>query len=178
MSQVTKLRLSCYQTAVSWPDPYKSEAGKLNWGVGWKLCKYLADLSRCKESCSIKIYFLPCHRLQGSYEENDVTEIAKTIVRCVQNICKGGRWGSNFTLLHFIEVFKGRWIYLRKSCKHHHMAILQTFVIVIPPTTKLGGVYWIHPVCLSVCLSVTLSCPPCSIYSSGWILSMFGTNDQ
>ena len=30
----------------------------------------------------------------------------------------------------------------------------------------------------SVCLSVNLSCPPCSICSSGWILSIFGTNDQ
>ena len=46
------------------------------------------------------------------------------------------------------------------------------------PATKLGGVYWIHPVCLSVCLFVNLSCLPCSICSSGWILSMFGTNDQ
>ena len=26
--------------------------------------------------------------------------------------------------------------------------------LIIPPATKLGGVYWIHPVCLSVCLSV------------------------
>ena len=33
-------------------------------------------------------------------------------------------------------------------------------------------------VCLSVCLSVNLLCPPCSIYSSGWILSIFGTNDH
>ena len=33
-------------------------------------------------------------------------------------------------------------------------------------------------ICLSVCLSVNLSCPSCSIYSSGWILSIFGTNDQ
>ena len=29
-------------------------------------------------------------------------------------------------------------------------------LIFIPPATKLGGVYWIHPVCLFVCLSV---CP-------------------
>ena len=40
-----------------------------------------------------------------------------------------------------------------------------------------GGEYWIHPVCPSVrpsvCLSVNLSCPPRSIYSSGWIISMF-----
>ena len=33
-------------------------------------------------------------------------------------------------------------------------------------------------VCLSICLSVNLSCPPCSIYSSWWILSIFGTNDH
>ena len=33
-------------------------------------------------------------------------------------------------------------------------------VLIIPPATKLGGVYWIHPVCLSVCPSVCLSvCP-------------------
>ena len=63
--------------------------------------------------------------------------------------------------------------------------ILYNFYIFIPPATKLGGVYWIQPVCLSVCPSVrlsvcplTFSCPPCSIYSSWWILSIFGTNDQ
>ena len=47
------------------------------------------------------------------------------------------------------------------------------------PETKLGILD--SPclsVCPSVCLSVTLSCPPCSIYSSEWILSIFGTNDQ
>ena len=33
----------------------------------------------------------------------------------------------------------------------------------------------VHP---SVCLSINISCPPCSIYSSGWILSILGTNDQ
>ena len=70
----------------------------------------------------------------------------------------------------------------------------------IPSATKLGGVYWIHrpsvrpslppsvrpslppsvrrSVRPSVCPSVNLSCPPCSIYSSGWILSIFGTNDH
>ena len=33
-------------------------------------------------------------------------------------------------------------------------------LIIIPPATKLGGVYWIQPVCLSVRLSVCLSvCP-------------------
>ena len=64
--------------------------------------------------------------------------------------------------------------------------IIIFIIIIIPPATKLGGVYWIQPVCLSVCLSVrlsvclsvNLSCPPCSIYSSWWILSIFGTNDH
>ena len=32
--------------------------------------------------------------------------------------------------------------------------------VIIPPATKLGGVYWNHPVLLSVRLSVCLSvCP-------------------
>ena len=40
-------------------------------------------------------------------------------------------------------------------------------------------IFYSHtPVRQSVCLSVNLSCPSCSIYSSGWILSIFGTNDQ
>ena len=55
--------------------------------------------------------------------------------------------------------------------------------IFIPPATKLGGYIGFTlsvrlSVCLSVCLSVNLSCPPCGIYSSGWILSIFGTSDQ
>ena len=45
-----------------------------------------------------------------------------------------------------------------------------------PPATKLEGGY--IGFTLSVCLSVNLSCPPRSINSSGWILSMFGTNDH
>ena len=54
-------------------------------------------------------------------------------------------------------------------------------LLLYPPSThppESVGVYWIHPVCPSVCpsvcLSVNLSCPPRSIYSSGWILSIFG----
>ena len=38
-----------------------------------------------------------------------------------------------------------------------HWNVLFAFMcIIIPPATKLGGVYWIHSVCQSVCLSV---CP-------------------
>ena len=33
---------------------------------------------------------------------------------------------------------------------------MHSLFIPPPPTTKLGGVYWIHPVCLSVCPSVCL----------------------
>ena len=36
-------------------------------------------------------------------------------------------------------------------------------LVFIPPATKLGGVYWIHPVCLSVCPSVCLSVCPLTI---------------
>ena len=50
---------------------------------------------------------------------------------------------------------------------------------IYTPATKLGGyIGFSLSVCPSVCLSVNLSCPPCSIYSSGWILSIFGTNDH
>ena len=51
--------------------------------------------------------------------------------------------------------------------------------LFIPHATKLEGYIGFTlsvclSVCPSVCLSVKLSCPPCSIYSSGWILSIFG----
>ena len=41
---------------------------------------------------------------------------------------------------------------------HHWSQDMEEYThpIIIPLATKLGGVYWIHPVCLSVCLSV---CP-------------------
>ena len=71
--------------------------------------------------------------------------------------------------------------YLSQVQQFLHSCPNPASTIIIPPATKLGGVYWIQPVCLSVCLSVcplTFSCPPCSIYSSRWILSIFGTNDQ
>ena len=60
---------------------------------------------------------------------------------------------------------------------------------IIPHATKLvcggggggGGGGILDSPCLSVCLSVRLSvilsCPPCSIYSSRWVLSIFGAND-
>ena len=58
-----------------------------------------------------------------------------------------------------------------------------TPVLLYPRNEVRGGI--LDSACLSVrlsvCLSVcplTFSCPPCSIYSSGWILSIFGTNDQ
>ena len=70
-----------------------------------------------------------------------------------------------------------------------HTTHLKSDVYLYPRNeVRGGGVNWIHPVCfcpsvcpsvrLILCLSVNLSCPPCSSYSSGWILSIFGTNDQ
>ena len=63
----------------------------------------------------------------------------------------------------------------------HSVASTVLDVIFIPPPPPTT-VYWIHPICPSVCLSVCLFvnflCLPCSIYSSGWILSIFGTNDH
>ena len=57
------------------------------------------------------------------------------------------------------------------------IAFLQSYYT--PRNEVRGGI--LDSACLSVRLSVcplTFSCPPCSIYSSGWILSIFGTNDQ
>ena len=74
------------------------------------------------------------------------------------------------------------------GCEHVSVCCMLSYFIFWPPAStcrscnyytprnEVRGVYWIHLVCLSVCLSVNHSCPPCSIYSSGRILPIFGTN--
>ena len=39
---------------------------------------------------------------------------------------------------------------------HHEKPGLATMIVFVPSATNLVGVYWIHPVCLSVCPSVCL----------------------
>ena len=61
---------------------------------------------------------------------------------------------------------------INPNCLRLNNLLLFIWLIIIPPATKLGGVYWIHPVCLvclsvrpSVCLSVRPSVRP-SVRSS------------
>ncbi|KAG8222765.1 hypothetical protein J437_LFUL007832 [Ladona fulva] len=45
---------------------------------------------------------------QDQYKSVDVTEDSKEILRAVEQLCSGGsRWKNNFTLLHFVDIFKG-----------------------------------------------------------------------
>lgn len=38
----------------------------------------------------------------------DVTEDCKAIVAAVDALCgKGGKWSNNYTLTHFVDIFKG-----------------------------------------------------------------------
>ena len=64
------------------------------------------------------------------------------------------------------------WTMSGKVCKKSDMSDGHTFLY--PHTSKLLGVYWFHSVRLSVHPS-RIPCPICSIYSSGWILFIFGT---
>lgn len=42
------------------------------------------------------------------YVEVDVTEDCKAIADAVRSLCgQSGRWGNNFTLNHFVDIFKG-----------------------------------------------------------------------
>ena len=62
-----------------------------------------------------------------------------------------------------------------------NMCIYYYYLYYYTPRNEVRGGGYIGftlSVHLSVRLSVNFSCPPCSIYSSGWILSIFGTNDQ
>ncbi|XP_066947324.1 recQ-like DNA helicase blm-1 [Macrobrachium rosenbergii] len=46
-------------------------------------------------------------RSQGSLSVVDVTKETRVILQAVQQLCTGGRWSSNFTLNHFVDIFKG-----------------------------------------------------------------------
>ena len=54
------------------------------------------------------------------------------------------------------------------------------FIVWLYPSNEVRGYIGIsQSICPSVCLSIHEHlCPFCSTYSSGWILSIFGTNDQ
>ena len=42
------------------------------------------------------------------YVQTDVTEDCKAIVAGVDSICgKAGKWSNNYTLNHFVDIFKG-----------------------------------------------------------------------
>ena len=121
---------------------------------------------------------------------------------------------------HLLTLYINR--YNRQSSTNDLILRLVCWPMSLYPRNEVrgGGVYWIHPVCLSVCPSVCLlpfrvrpvastvqdgffpylvqmitsirrcvacddlwpwlrkSCPLCSVYSSGWSLSIFSTNDH
>ncbi|XP_068228588.1 recQ-like DNA helicase Blm [Palaemon carinicauda] len=44
---------------------------------------------------------------QGSFALMDVTKETRAILQAAQQLCTGGRWSSNYTLNHFVDIFKG-----------------------------------------------------------------------
>ncbi|XP_076043264.1 Bloom syndrome helicase isoform X2 [Oratosquilla oratoria] len=46
-------------------------------------------------------------REKEPYVRIDVTKECRAIVQAVQQLCSGGRWSNNFTLNHFVDIFKG-----------------------------------------------------------------------
>ena len=46
---------------------------------------------------------------QGSFTIRDVTDDVKEIIKAVKDLTSGGnRRSNNFTLLHFVEIFRGK----------------------------------------------------------------------
>ncbi|XP_042204924.1 Bloom syndrome protein homolog isoform X2 [Homarus americanus] len=42
-----------------------------------------------------------------SYSLADVTSESRAILQAVQQLCTGGKWSNNLTLIHFVDIFKG-----------------------------------------------------------------------
>ena len=50
----------------------------------------------------------PFDVLQVNFVQLDVTEDCKAIVNAVNDLCgSAGRWANNFTVTHFVDIFKG-----------------------------------------------------------------------
>ncbi|XP_046388536.1 Bloom syndrome protein homolog isoform X2 [Ischnura elegans] len=61
---------------------------------------------------------------QEEYVFTDVTQECIEIAKAVQQICGGGnKWGSNFTLLHFVDLFKGADTKKMKETGHLHQSL-------------------------------------------------------
>ena len=85
----------------------------------------------------------------------------------------------------FVQLYSSLWKQRIFACSSKEILYFPVWcldILVLSPNTLLTQSWTLfQSVRLSVCPSVRLSrlpCPLCNIYSSGWILSIFATNDH
>lgn len=58
--------------------------------------------------------------MQETFHEVDITEVAKTIVKGVREVNLSSTRRQKYTLIHFMEVFRGKLTYLYTLYAHLH----------------------------------------------------------
>ncbi|KAK8726686.1 hypothetical protein OTU49_009995 [Cherax quadricarinatus] len=72
-----------------------------------QLLNYFGEIfsrENCKRSPASACDNCKCHE---SFTKVDVTRETRAILQAVQQLCSGGRWSNNFTINHFVDIFKG-----------------------------------------------------------------------
>ncbi|XP_069186238.1 recQ-like DNA helicase BLM isoform X1 [Procambarus clarkii] len=72
-----------------------------------QLLNYFGEIfsrENCKGSPATACDNCKCHE---SYKQIDVSTETRAILQAVKQLCTGGGWSSNFTINHFVDIFKG-----------------------------------------------------------------------
>ncbi|XP_042866090.1 Bloom syndrome protein homolog isoform X3 [Penaeus japonicus] len=98
------------------------EAKKTHYDNLWRMVAYCENKMDCRrtqllnyfgeifsrEKCKMdRVTACDNCKHHESYHKVDVTREARAILQAVKQLCTGGRWSNNFTLNHFVDIFKG-----------------------------------------------------------------------
>ncbi|XP_071549733.1 recQ-like DNA helicase Blm [Panulirus ornatus] len=84
-----------------------------------QLLNYFGEIfsrESCKKDRSTVCDNCKCYE---SYAQVDVTSECRAILQAVQQLCTGGKWSNNFTLNHFVDIFKGSEAKKVLNCGHN-----------------------------------------------------------
>lgn len=98
------------------------EAKKTHYDNLWRMVAYCENKMDCRrtqllnyfgeifsrEKCKMdRVTACDNCKYHESYQKVDVTREVRAILQAVRQLCTGGRWSNNFTINHFVDIFKG-----------------------------------------------------------------------
>ncbi|XP_047475252.1 Bloom syndrome protein homolog isoform X2 [Penaeus chinensis] len=98
------------------------EAKKTHYDNLWRMVAYCENKMDCRRTQLLNYFgeifsrekckmdrFTACDncKYHESYQKVDVSREVRAILQAVRQLCTGGRWSNNFTINHFVDIFKG-----------------------------------------------------------------------